>query len=317
MDNNKNIESLNFKPLNRENIKSVYQMCNNNVLFINQSFQTFEKATLGSKQFDPKLSIVASDTEGRIAAFFMIVFRRSNILRKKRKVAVLKFFVVDKEWRYNGLGSKIFLMLSKRIKKSEKKCFRMKFEVMSSQPDYWLPGLDPRHTEAFFFLKKHGFKKIGERINLCVNLENIEKPPTELNRYKVSRATLNDKNELIPLAFMPKLYQLSFWPEEIEMSLHNESITTFIAREPKNGKIIGWASHSIHFPGSFGPTGVSKSARSKGLGTLLLNWCLWDIKQIGLKQAKILWVEGNTIYFYLKSRGAHICEIFWTMKKRI
>ena len=121
MDNNKNIELLKFEPLNREDIKSVYRMCNNNVLFINQSFQTFEKATLGSKQFDPKLSIVASDTEGRIAAFFMIVFRRSNILRKKRKVAVLKFFVVDKEWRYNGLGSKIFLILSKKNQKIREK----------------------------------------------------------------------------------------------------------------------------------------------------------------------------------------------------
>ena len=319
MDNKKELKDLKFGPLTKENIEEVYQMCEKNVLFLSHPYDAFEKTTLKSVFFEPELSLVASDHNSKIVAFFMVVFRRTYIFRKQRKVVVLKFFVVDKKWRYLGLGTKIYGILYERIKRSKKKCFRMKFEIMSAMPDYWCPGLDVRHTEAYFFLKKLGFKRTGERINLCINLDTISSnhPPFEFKDYKISRAILDDKNDLVPLKFMPKKYQLSFWPDEIDISLLNEPITTFVVREPNNREIVGWASHSVHFPGSFGPTGIKKNLRRRGLGNLLLNWCLWDIKNTGLKQAKILWVEEDTVYFYLKSVGARICEIFWKMNIRI
>ncbi|MBD3254845.1 MAG: GNAT family N-acetyltransferase, partial [Candidatus Lokiarchaeota archaeon] len=182
-----------------------------------------------------------------------------------------------------------------------------------------LPGLEPRHTEAFFFIKKFGFERFNERLNLCVDLEKISKktPPKELGNIKIRRATNNDKEELVPISFMPKLYQLSFWPIEIDISFQNKPISTFIALDKNSNKILGWASHSIHFPGSFGPTGVSKNSRGRGIGSLLLNWCLWDLKNCGHTYAKILWVEIDTAYFYSKSIGAYICETYWPMKKRI
>ncbi|MHA1527072.1 MAG: GNAT family N-acetyltransferase, partial [Promethearchaeota archaeon] len=132
MNTTNNIESLKFEPLHEDNIKAVHEMCNKNVQFLNHTFQTFKTTTIESKSFDPELTIIASDFEGKITAFFMVVFRRSQVFKKKRKVAVLKFFVVSKEWRYKGLGTKIYLELYKRIKGSEDRCFRMKFEVMSS-----------------------------------------------------------------------------------------------------------------------------------------------------------------------------------------
>ncbi len=311
------INSLKLAPITEENIVSVHKMCENNVLHLTQPLETFKNATLKSDLFDPELSVVASEKDGKIAAFFIVVLRRPFTF-KKRKVAVLKFLVVEKSWRNKGLGTRLFEILLDRIKNSDKKCFRMRFEVMTSLPDYWCPGLDPKHTEAYFFLMKIGFKKGSERINLCVdlNIMSEEQPVSVLNGYKISRATLDDKEELRPLKFMQKVYRLGFWPEEVALSFKNDPITSFIAKD-NNGRIIGWASHSIHFPGSFGPTGIKKSLRGKGLGGVLLNWCLWDIKQEGLKKAKILWVTGNTVYFYLKSKGARICEFFWTMKRRV
>jgi len=311
------IDSLYFEELTKENLQKVHQMCeDDNVKFLSQTIETFERATLRSDLFDPELTIVASDETGKVTAFFMFVLRRSFVF-KNRKVAVLKFFVVDKVWRSRGVGTKIFNLLLEKIK--EKQCFKMKMEVMTSMPDYWCPGLDPRQTEAFFFLKKLGFKKGAERINLCINLETIsnKRPPLEHKGILISRATPEDKKELIPLKFMPRGYRLGFWPEEVALSFRNNPITTFIARDSRNKKVIGWASHSIHFPGSFGPTGVSKNLQGQGLGGVLLNWCLWDLKQTGLTTCKIMWVVENTVYFYLKSKKAYICEFFWIMKRRL
>lgn len=318
MESQKMFESLEFVPLSEENVKSVHEMCEAHTTHMSQSFGTFQKVTIKSALFEKELSIVAVDKAGKIAAFFIIVFRRPFFLKKKRKVAVLKLFVVNKEWRYKGLGSKLLEILMERVKNHEKKCYRMKLEFGTSMPDYWFPGLDPRHTEAYFFLKKHGFKRKGERINLCVDLSDypVKKPSSELRGYHISRATSEDKAELIPLKFIPKAYQLGFWPEETALTYSNDPITSFVAKDP-SGKIIGFAAHSVHFPGSFGPTGVNGKLQGKGIGSLLLDWCLWDIKQMGLSTAKIMWVVGDTVYFYLKSKGAHICEFFWPMKRRV
>ncbi|MFX0142311.1 MAG: GNAT family N-acetyltransferase [Candidatus Hodarchaeota archaeon] len=313
-----NIETLKFEQLSKENIEAVYQMCEANVLFISRSFQVFERHTLGSDSFDPELSIVAKDDNNAVAAFFMAVLRRSNIPKTNRKVAVLKFFVVEKNWRNIGLGTKLFNIILERIKTLKKKNWKMNFQVHQSQPDYWTPGLDPRHTEAYFFLKKHGFKKGNERVNLWIDLENIfdKQPPSEFKGYKLERAKMEDKDEVVPLKFMPITYRLGFWPDETELTFRNDPITTFIARD-SNNKVVGWASHSMLFPGNFGPTGVKPSERGKGLGSVLLDWCLWDMKQMGVNRATIMWVVGNTVYFYLKSRGAHICEFYWPMKRKV
>jgi hypothetical protein len=184
-------------------------------------------------------------------------------------------------------------------------------------PDYWYPGLDLRHTEAFFFLKKLGFKKGHIRNNLCLDLNTFpnEKPPSEFNDINIRRATEQDKAVLLNLSFMPWRYRKSSWPAENILSFKNDPVSTFVALD-KNDKILGWATHSVGFPGTFGPTGVEKKSRGKGIGGLLLKWCLWDIKQKGIDQCVIRWVGDNTAYFYLKSVGAHFCESYWTMKKR-
>ena len=312
------IESLKIAALRPENVGRVHEMCEKSADHLSHSLQAFQNTTIESELFEEELSLVASTKEGEVVAFFLMVLREPYVFKRWRRVAVLKFFVVKKKWRQKGLGTRMLNSLLEKIRISEDHCFKMKCEVMSSMPDYWCPGLDPRHTEAFFFLKKHGFKKKGERINLCVDLTQLpeNKPPSQHQGVTFSRAEPSDEEELVPMRFMQRRYQLSFWPQEVALSFDDDPITSFVAKEPE-GQILGWASHSAHFPGSFGPTGVSKKAQGKGIGSILLHWCLWDLKQAGLETARIMWVGENTAYFYLKSIGAHICEFFWVMNTRI
>jgi len=312
-------ESLRFEPLTESNVVAVHAMCECNVNLISHSLDTFQKASLKSRYFKSDFSIVALNSDNEVIGFFMVVLRNSLIFRNTRKVATLKFFVVDEQWRSKGLGSQILGIITIRIKRSKYKCFRMKLDVGVSMPDYLYPGLNPCHSEALFFLKKHGFKKRREHLNLCVDLESINniEPSSVIQDCSITRAIENDKEELIALSFMPKMYRLSSWPAEIELSFDNTPVSTFIAREIGSNKIVGWATHSVGFPGAFGPTGVSKSIRGKGIGGLLLRWCLWDLKQKGLKKCIIRWVREDTAYFYLKAIGARICELYWTMSRRI
>jgi mycothiol synthase len=319
MNEDSRFQSLRFEPLSSQNVEKVHLMCENSVKFVSHALDIFKQATINRNFFMPEFSIVALNGEDEPVAFFMVQFKKPYVF-KKRDVAVLKFFVIRKDWQYKGLGTYIFTELLSRIKSSKYRCFRMKFDVMVSAPDYWYPGLDPRHTRAFFFLKKLGFRKGSERVNLSVDLNTIsdEKPPNQKGKFTIERAHKEDIEHLTLLEFMDRKYRWSYWPEEIKLSFVNSPLSTFIARDTKShNAIIGWATHSVGYPGCFGPTGVSKKVRGKGLGGLLLRWCLWDLKNQGLEKCIIRWVGENTTYFYLKSVGARIGQIYWTMSKRI
>jgi predicted N-acetyltransferase YhbS len=318
MNEDSRFPSLRFEPLSPTYVEKVHLMCEDNVKFISHELNVFKQATINSNFFLPEFSIVALDDEDDPVAFFMIQFKKPYVF-KKRDVAVLKFFVVREDWRNKGLGTSVFTELLSRVRNSKYKCFRMKFDVMVSAPDYWYPGLDPRHTQAFFFLKKLGFRKGSERVNLSVDLTSMseEKLPNQKEEFMIERAQENDIESLAPLEFMEKKYRMFYWPQEVRLSFTNSPISTFIARDTKNNKIVGWATHSVGFPGCFGPTGVSKKVRGNGLGGLLLKWCLRDLKNQGINECIIRWVGENTTYFYLKSVGARIGQIYWTMKKRI
>ena len=82
-------------------------------------------------------------------------------------------------------------------------------------------------------------------------------------------------------------------------------------------EVVGFASYNANYLGSWGPTGMKKELRGKGLGGLLLKATLIEMKKQGLKRAQIEWVVGNTIKFYSKVVGAYIGEIYYPMKAKI
>ncbi|MCK4280786.1 MAG: GNAT family N-acetyltransferase [Candidatus Lokiarchaeota archaeon] len=313
------MEELNIVPLTESNLRSVFEMCEENVLFYSFSFDTFKRATLMDEDYNPELSIVAVDEEDNPIAFFFAVFRRSILLKSRNKL-IIKMFIVEKNCRYQGIGTKMMNELLKRAKQQKNSVWRMKVSIMDSNPRYWLPGLDPRHTEAYFFLRKLGFKKnFFERFRTDLEVDKRdfpkEEPLKEINGYKISRALQKDKEETV--AFIKKHFGKGTWPEETLISFENDPSTTFIVRDINNYKLVGFATHSAQHPGSFGPTGVLRNLRGKGIGGLLLKWCLWDIKQMGIDKCIIKWVACRTKYFYLKSAKARIFQIFWPMSRRI
>ncbi|MHA1731367.1 MAG: GNAT family N-acetyltransferase [Promethearchaeota archaeon] len=305
--------NLTTTPLTRDNLKEVHELCEGEVPEYSFPLEWFSRFTLGDIRFDPSLAIVAIQ-EGDIVGFFMGTTRKGLV---RGFSGFLKFFVVKKSWQRRGIGSFLLETLLKRFK--ERKIRRIR--VMDCNPDYVWPGLDPRFTAAFFFLKKHGFKKRGERKNLlCPLSENDlgdlnKAPPTELAGFEVRRAGSGERERVV--SFAKKHFGLGTWPQEVDLSFRNTPPSTFIAVAPDNDEIVGFATHSAFFPGSFGPTGIRKDLRGMGIGSVLLKWCAHDLRASRIDQMEILWVVGDTVKFYSKAIGAKIGRLFWPMKRRI
>jgi len=303
-----NTEKMDYKQLSSENIQSIHQLFEDNSRFFSLPFDYFRRGTLEDIGFEQDLSLILYNLEidKPIAAFIVV---RRNILNKDQYF--FKGCVVDKQYRRQGLGSKMFYEFLRRTKEKE----ITKVIYGPSIPEYWQPGVDVRDTSLYFFLKKHGFKSRETIFNLTVSLDIIkEEPAAKKEGYEYERVQSNDFDETYN--FVKHQFPLGTWAEEVLISFKLNPPTTFIAKNAKN-EIVGWSTHGLFFPGSFGPTGVLESLRGKGIGTELFLWCLWDIKQNGLKTCEIMWVDEKNIKFYSKTSGAYISPIFYPMYKKI
>jgi GNAT superfamily N-acetyltransferase len=311
------LDQYTIVPFSEENIAGIHAFFELEAGIYSFSLSTFKQVTIDDPDFDGSLSLCAVDTEtGSIAGAFLIFTRRLRMAYKGRlmpaiRISYLTLFAVASGRRRAGLGSALLAELLGRAKRKGIKSV----SLMAAMPNYLWPGLDPRYTPAVYFLEKNGFvKKPGERQNLIFPIpDGYPTPPETIGEYSIARAT---KDEMEPLKAHILATSDGVWHQEATFSFQNDPISTFIARD-REGAIIGWACHSIGFPGSFGPTEVQHNLRGKGLGGALLRWCAWDIKQAGLDEMVIRWVDGDTVKFYSKAIGAHIGQFFWCMRKRL
>jgi GNAT superfamily N-acetyltransferase len=312
MDGNNNkrisIDKTVYRKLSKDNIQSIHQLFENNSRFFSIPFSYFQRGTLEDDGFDQNLSLILFNLESNkpIAAF--IIVKRKEI---NENHCFFKGCVVDKQFRRQGLGSEMFFEFIKRAKETG----ITQVIYGPSIPEYWQPGVDIRNTSLYFFLKKHRFKSQKAVFNLTVSLDDIRNEPVlKKEGYKYERVQPGDFD--ITYDFVKHQFPNNTWATEVKFSFTFSPPTTFIAKDTNNN-IVGWATHSQFFPGSFGPTGVKESLRGKGIGTILFLWCLWDIKQKGVEICEIMWVGGDTVKFYSKVIGAYISPIFYPMYKKI
>jgi GNAT superfamily N-acetyltransferase len=314
-----------YEELNDVNVKDVYEFCELNVDHWTQPFEFFKLASLGDTEFNPKLSIVIKDKANHVVAFFFGTTRKSMVIN--RKVSALKFFVVSRELRRQGLATFLYTKLNAKFKELG---INGTIDALTCPPDYWFSGVNPKFTAALFWLKSMGFKQhssvfLAYRQDLYVDFDNSKimnslklnfskEPPTEQGNYRFQRVSeeFYDKT----YEFVKKEFH-GVWPLECKLSFRNNPPTTFIAIDKASNTVVGFATYNAHFDGSFGPTGVLKSLRGHGIGGILLLWTLYDLKKTGHNRCQILWVTGNTVKYYSKVAGAYIGQIYFPMSSKI
>ncbi len=95
------------------------------------------------------------------------------------------------------------------------------------------------------------------------------------------------------------------WASESTAAFYNDPISCFIAVDAKND-IVGFACYNATGKSFFGPTGVKKSSRGQGIGSVLLWRCLESLWEQGYAYA-IIGAVGPADY-YAKAVGATVIE---------
>jgi len=105
------------------------------------------------------------------------------------------------------------------------------------------------------------------------------------------------------------------WRFEAARAFENDPATMVYGEV--DGEIAGFAAHDANNRGLgfFGPTGVARAHRGRGLGGRLLQASLADLGRLGYERAIIAWTDA--IDFYRKACGATVADRFVTLGRVI
>ncbi len=297
---------MNLRYLQDTDVESLLRLWNRVAPHDQLNPQLLDEKVFDDPDFNRELVIVVDDNR-QFLGFVMGVIRQDDA----EKRGYIKLMGVDPKVQRRGVGTRLLKEIEERLARAGCSAIRL-FE---SNPNYLVPGLDPRYTEAVSFFEKRGYERFGETVNMQVELVNQdfataeEEPRLRNEGVEIRRAIMGDHDELVSFlqsqwpGWIPEAQrELLNYPVSLHLALHNERVVAFAGFDGNNFN-TGW----------FGPMGTHPEFRGKGVGGVLLRRCLQDIKAQGHRYAIIPWV--GPYVFYSHHSGARISRIFWRYKK--
>jgi len=187
----------------------------------------------------------------------------------------LRVLAVDRAFRRQGIGTALLKDANATV-------------IAAEPGNYFTPGvLDTQ------FFEKRGYRETARTWNLIA--DTLPEPP---------QATIATDRERA-LDFIEREFG-RIWRFEAA-----KATTIFI--EEHDGEIAGFAAHDANNRGLgfFGPTGVKKELRGRGIGCRLLRASLSDLRRLGHQTAVIPWT--GALEFYDRCCGAKPANQFVTL----
>ena len=279
----------------------------------NMDYDSMNAALLEEKLYldphaDPELCFTAM--HGSQIAGFIYCVRRSI---RGQEQGYVKLMAVEKTLRRKKIGTLLYEKGEQLL--IEKGATHIRWYDVPL--NYFMPGIDPRYTEAWCFALKHGFKQTGEAINMRTDLNAMSWDTREEEArlmekgIEVRRAESSDLDALKML--LSEEWQL--WNNEVEMAMKDTPPSVHIAL--KEGRVLAFSVHNGNNKGTgwFGPMGTHPDLRGHGVGNILLKRCLEDMRLQGQDTAVIPWV--GPVAFYCHYTRSVIERVFWRMEKQI
>ena len=172
-------------------------------------------------------------------------------------------------------------------------------------PNYFFPGIDLRYEKAVRFFEKNNYPLGGLAVSMQRDLLDYMLPLTTREKLE---SLHSEGIRIIPYETKYLEKTLDFllsefgagWKRNAFMAMQKgEAEKTILLCVNKQDEIIGFCMRKIDgLDCRFGPIGVKETLRSKGLGGVLLDVMMLEMKKKGLYYLYFLWTSGDAIRFY-------------------
>ena len=208
----------------------------------------------------------------------------------------LRILAVDREARRRGIGSALLIDAEERGTR-----------VVAAEPgNYLTPGIVTSDETTIAFFLARGYVEKARTTNLEVDLAGGGQALLPVGTGRRPRRSTHDERPRV-LDFIEREFG-SIWRFESSRAFDAELPTIFIAE--KNGEVTGFVVHEANNRGLgvFGPVGIMKSMRGKGVGRDLVLASLADLRRLGYARAIIPWT--GAVDYYRRICGAEPAHQF-------
>ncbi len=178
-------------------------------------------------------------------------------------------------------------------------------------PNYWTPGVDEAaYPEAIAFLENHGFRTVSRPMSMDTRLVGGWSVPVWLRERQSALEVAGVTIDTFDPAHIPALtsFLRAEFPGDWQRYVRDTMIDITLGRRAAddlivcydNGRMIGFSQHEGE---RFGPFGVSKSERGRGIGAVLLFHTLEIMRRKGQHNAWFLWTDDSTADRVYKAAG--------------
>lgn len=229
------------------------------------------------------------------------------------EMGVVKLFGVAPNLRRQGIASQLFDEIEARFRAQELKRVR----IAGVGPNYFVPGVDLRLTEAISFLYQRGYET--NRIAVVDMEVDLRTAPLDASDAiaRLGRAGIILR-QVTPeeVGLVAELARREFneaWQVEVLEAGHENPPKLFAAFD--GSRCIAFAAYDAVSPRYFGPTGTLPEYRRQGIGTALLKMCLQAMYVRGDQVAYMSW--AGPVAFYARAVGARICRAYWVFQREL
>lgn len=311
---------MKIQPFEQIYLNDLLQCWNQSLVYDPIEIERFTMRVLLDDNFDPSLLKIAV-VDQRCVGFCYGVKRKVPYLERGLEPdrGWISMMAVAPNFQNLGIGTKLLKAVEEDLK--DRGCKNITISAYS--PNYFTPGIDLRYEKGISFFEKTGYTFTGEAVSMQRDLWNYVLPEETIKKIEV----LEDKGIRIIHYHQKYMLQLldfllrnfgAGWKRNALIAMqNNEAEQTILLCVDANDKILGFCMRKIDGNDArFGPIGVSEELRSQGLGGVLLDKMMLEMKARNITYIYFLWTGGAAQRFYDR-HGFHVYRTYQLARKEL
>lgn len=296
------MENIRLESFQQERFQQVLTCWNQSLIYDGIDEERFKQLILLDENFNPDLFLLALNQE-KVVGFCYGVRRKIPYLERglEENRGWIVIMGVLPEYQNQGIGTMLCDEVEKRLKDMGTK----EITLCAYSPNYFFPGIDKRYQQAISFFENRNYVYRAESVSMQRSLwdyhmaDQYKEKLASLEKDGIHIIRYNDEYMLPLLNYLLENFGAGWKRNALIAMQKKEAEDTILLVVDEQKNILGFCMRKIDGNDArFGPFGVSEHLRSKGIGGILFEYMMQEMKQKGIYYLYFLWTDGAAQRFY-------------------
>lgn len=296
------MKNVRLESFQQERFQQVLTCWNQSLIYDGIDEERFKQLILLDENFNPDLFLLAMNDE-KVVGFCYGIRRKIPYLERglEENRGWIVIMGVLPEYQNQGIGTMLCDEVEKRLKDMGTK----EITLCAYSPNYFFPGIDKRYQKAISFFENRNYVYRTESVSMQRSLwdyhmaDQYKEKLASLEKDGIHIIRYNDEYMLPLLNYLLENFGAGWKRNALIAMQKKEAEDTILLVVDEQKNILGFCMRKIDGNDArFGPFGVSEHLRSKGIGGVLFEYMMQEMKQKGIYYLYFLWTDGAAQRFY-------------------